>query len=141
MHMTGKSFIFRGLIKCADCGCTITPEKTKGHIYYSCTNYKGFHAKALNSLRQEYDKIKRRTSRSFDLRIDDKSITEEMFSNKLKEYKEKQAEIETKMQQYTEADKSFYITANTILSLAQRAYEIFQNSETQEKRQILNFVV
>ena len=34
----GKPFIFRGMIKCADCGCTITPETTKGHIYYHCTN-------------------------------------------------------------------------------------------------------
>jgi DNA invertase Pin-like site-specific DNA recombinase len=42
----GKPFIFRGMIKCGDerCGCTITPESHKGHIYYSCTNSKGIHA-------------------------------------------------------------------------------------------------
>lgn len=39
----GKPFVLRGMIKCADCGCTITPETHKGHIYYSCTNYRGFH--------------------------------------------------------------------------------------------------
>lgn len=38
-------FIFRGLIKCAKCGCGISPEiKTKKSgltfIYYSCTNYR-----------------------------------------------------------------------------------------------------
>ncbi len=37
-----KPFIFRGLIKCAECGCTITPEIKKGKfVYYSCTNYRG----------------------------------------------------------------------------------------------------
>ena len=37
-----KPFIFRGLMKCAECGCTITPEIKKGKfIYYSCTNYRG----------------------------------------------------------------------------------------------------
>lgn len=41
----GKDYIFRGLIKCSDCGCTVTPEiKTKKsgkqYIYYSCTNAK-----------------------------------------------------------------------------------------------------
>ena len=35
-------FIFRGLIKCEKCGCTITPEKKKDgkYIYYSCTNFR-----------------------------------------------------------------------------------------------------
>lgn len=40
-----KPFIFRGLIKCADCGCTITAETSKSHIYYHCTNYKRMHDK------------------------------------------------------------------------------------------------
>lgn len=35
-------FIFRGLIKCAKCGCTITPERKKGrYVYYHCTKYRG----------------------------------------------------------------------------------------------------
>lgn len=44
------------------------------------------------------------------------------------------------MQQYTQASEAYYITANTILNLAQRAYEIFKRSETDEKSQLLNFV-
>jgi len=36
-----KPFIFRGLMTCAECGSTITPEIKKGKfIYYSCTNYR-----------------------------------------------------------------------------------------------------
>ena len=43
-----KPFAFRGLIKCADCGCTITAERTKNkYNYYSCTNGKKAHAKRL----------------------------------------------------------------------------------------------
>lgn len=43
-----KPFIFRGMIKCAECGCTITPEIKKGRlIYYSCTNYRGIHQKRV----------------------------------------------------------------------------------------------
>ena len=38
------------------------------------------------------------------------------------------------------ADKEYHITANTVLNLAQRALEIFESSEPQEKRQLLNFV-
>ncbi|MEK7611971.1 MAG: recombinase family protein [Patescibacteria group bacterium] len=37
-----KPFIFRGLMTCGVCGCTITPEISKGkYIYYHCTNYRG----------------------------------------------------------------------------------------------------
>ena len=38
---SAKPFIFRGLAKCARCGCGITPEIKKGKfVYYSCTNYR-----------------------------------------------------------------------------------------------------
>lgn len=39
----GLPYVYRGLIRCADCGCMITPEKQKGYIYYHCTQYKGKH--------------------------------------------------------------------------------------------------
>ena len=64
-----------------------------------------------------------------------------MFNKKLKEYKEKQAELEAKMRQYTDANENFYLTANMVLNLAKRAYEIFQSSEVAEKRQFLNFLL
>jgi site-specific DNA recombinase len=39
----GKPYIYRGLIRCGDCGLAITPEKHKGHTYYHCTQYRGKH--------------------------------------------------------------------------------------------------
>jgi len=182
-----KPFIFRGMIKCADCGCTITPEITKGHIYYSCTNYHRFHKKriyireeellnpiykvlkdiqlsddkiqeitedlrksnqaknhfyeqSLRVLRKEYDQIENRTSKMFDLQLDG-SITKDMFDKKLKEYKERQAELNEEIQKYADADENYYITANTVLNLAKRAYKIFESSEVSEKRQLLNFLL
>lgn len=39
----GLPFIYRGLIRCADCGCSISPERHKGYAYYHCTQYKGKH--------------------------------------------------------------------------------------------------
>lgn len=64
-----------------------------------------------------------------------------MFNKKLKEYKEKQADLEEKMARYTQADEKFYLTANTVLNLAQKAYEVFKSSEIEEKRQLLNFLL
>ncbi len=42
-HKTiSKDFILKGLLKCQNCGCTITAESHKGKpTYYSCTNGKG----------------------------------------------------------------------------------------------------
>ncbi len=53
---------------------------------------------------------------------------------------ENKQENEFKMKRLNNANKNYYITANTILSLAQRAPEIFESSEPEEKRQLVNFV-
>lgn len=39
----GLPFIYRGLIRCGDCGLTITPERHKGYVYYHCIQYNGKH--------------------------------------------------------------------------------------------------
>ena len=47
----------------------------------------------------------------------------------------------TEISKHDKADKQYYITANTILNLAKRAREIFENSEVAEKRQFLNYLL
>ena len=64
-----------------------------------------------------------------------------MFNNKLKEYKEKQAEIEAKLAQFTNADESFYVNANILLHALKKASQVFEGSEPAPKRQILNFLL
>jgi site-specific DNA recombinase len=39
----GKPYIYRGLLRCAHCNMSITPEKHKGFVYYHCTQYNGKH--------------------------------------------------------------------------------------------------
>jgi len=182
-----KPYIFRGMIRCSECGCMITPETSKGHNYYHCTNYKRIHKKvpfikeedllnpiydifkkiqlsdtdinkilndlkiltqnenkfnesSINALRKEYDQLRIRISKSFDL-LADGSITKTMFDEKLKEYKERQSAIETEMSMHTGADESFYLAVNNVLHLAKRAEEIFESSKVDEKRQLLIFLL
>ena len=35
-----KEYVFRSLLKCGECGCSITSETQKGHNYYRCTKKK-----------------------------------------------------------------------------------------------------
>lgn len=44
------------------------------------------------------------------------------------------------MGKHEHADKNFYITANMVMNFAARAREIFESSEADEKRQLLNLV-
>ena len=39
----GKPYMYRGLIRCAHCGLSVTPEKHKNFVYYHCTQYNGKH--------------------------------------------------------------------------------------------------
>ncbi|MCH7492946.1 recombinase family protein [Patescibacteria group bacterium] len=34
-------FMYRGFMFCGECGCSITAERKKGHVYYRCTKSKG----------------------------------------------------------------------------------------------------
>ena len=36
-----RVFAYTGLIRCGRCGCMVTAEMKKGHVYYHCTNSRG----------------------------------------------------------------------------------------------------
>lgn len=75
----------------------------------------------------------------YDDRYDGK-IDESFFERKLQEYKAREREVVQEMERHVNADESFHVTANMVLSLAKRARAIFESSEVEEKRQLLNFV-
>jgi len=74
-------------------------------------------------------------------RFVDKEITKEAYDKQLAEYEVKQTNVNTEMGKHHKADEEYYITVGMILSLAQRAYQIFKSSEVMEKRQLLNFLL
>ena len=64
-----------------------------------------------------------------------------MYDSLLREYKEKQSEILGQMQDHSDADKQFHLTANITLNIAKRAKEIFKSSEVEEKNQFLRYLL
>ena len=99
-----------------------------------------FFTNTLQELRNEYDKIENRKSKLQDDKYDG-SITNDFYDKKFKEYTEKQAKLMTEISKHDKANNQYYITANTILNLAKRAREIFENSEVPEQRQFLNYLL
>ena len=67
-------------------------------------------------------------------------IDEKMYLKKVREYKARQSEIVEQMAWHEKANQNFYITDNMVMNLAARAREIFESSEVNEKRQLLNLV-
>lgn len=104
-----------------------------------CESEGRFYKEQKTRLRKEQDQIQQRLSKLYDDRYDGK-IDEAFFEKKLQEYKGREREIVQEMERHVNADESFHVTANMVLSLAQRSREIFESSEVDEKRQLLNFV-
>ena len=68
-------------------------------------------------------------------------ITKDFYDKKRQEYRAKQDEIKSKMDNLQNTDEEYYITASYILSLANRAYDLFLNSEPEIKRQLLKLLL
>lgn len=98
-----------------------------------------FHKESLTALRKEQDKLQRRVGQIYDDKLDG-IIDETMYLERVKLYKARQTEILDEMKRHEEADQNFHVTANMVMKLASCARELFESSEVDEKRQLLNFV-
>lgn len=98
-----------------------------------------YHKQQMTSLRKEQDRIQTRISRMYDDKLDG-VIDEVLFKKKLDEYKARQQELIEEMSKHEKADQAFHITANHVMHLAKKAWDLFRSSEVDEKRQLLNFV-
>ena len=73
-------------------------------------------------------------------KISEWRITKEEYDKKFKEFKDKQYQLQVKLKRYDNGNKNYYLVAEQVLSMAQRALEIFESSEIEEKRGMLQFV-
>lgn len=183
---TGEEYIYRGLLRCGDCGLAITPERHKGLAYYHCTQSKGKHGAKWfreEKLSEEFGKIflslqmpknilhdmtemltevhknkvefhKKESSRllkeqsTVSVMIDnlymDKlkgSITDAQYDKYFTGLKERADNAAMHLERLREAETNYYITADLLLKLANRAYDIFNGSEVEQKRLLIQTVL
>ncbi len=71
----------------------------------------------------------------------DGSITESEYTERKNKYADEIKTLQKKIEQLNKADEEYYILADTILSLSQRAGELFESSELQQKIEIINLTL
>ena len=99
-----------------------------------------FHRDAIEGLRREFDQVRERLATLLDMRLD-KSITQDEYDKKARELKERQTEIAMRIEQHQKGEGDFRTTLESLISLASRAAELFERSKTEQKRQLIAFVL
>ena len=99
-----------------------------------------YHTSLLSDLQKENQKYEKRIENMYEDYLDGR-ITQNMYDRKYQEYRVKQEEINRKINSLQKADHEYYITASYILSLANRAYDLFLSSEPMVKRQLLKLLL
>lgn len=99
-----------------------------------------FHLASMQGLQDDYKRIVERKSKLYDDKLD-KSITNDFYDMKFKEYTDKESDLLQQMKEHNQANTNCAMTASLLLDLAKRAWEIFKSSETLEKRALINFVL
>lgn len=187
-----KDFVFKGLLTCAQCGCTITPEhhqKKSGLEYrlYSCTNSKKnckrvyvnenlllepinsildafasiteetqntlveelretseaelrFHKAQIARIQTDHTQLTNRKQRLLNLLLDE-SITKEDYDKTMQEINDRIQLLGIELNRHSQADHDYKTTVATVLSVARRAKDIFESSETHEKRQFVDYLI
>lgn len=182
----GLPFYYRGVLRCAHCGCAITPERSKGYVYYHCTQYKGKHnaawireekltaefgkmlkdiklsdeaynevSEALKeahdnksyhqhnlkaSLDNEYNKYQTRIEKMYEDNLDGR-ITNDIYDKKYREFREKQERIKRRIGSLEEADDSYYTTVTYLLRLLNKVPQLFERSEIEQRRELLQLIL
>ena len=114
---------YKKLISCAHCGCMITAEKHKNHIYYHCTQYKGKHgAKWIRE-----DKI----TEAFVSKLRNIRMSEEIINSIAKGLKTKYKSLKT-----IEYEKLILY----VHSLKNNAARLFLKADANEKRKLINIL-
>lgn len=71
----------------------------------------------------------------------DGRITPDEYDKLYKQFRAKIDEIDSRLTNLQKAEDEYYITANYLLQLANRAYDLFVSSEIEEKRQLLKMAL
>ena len=100
---------------------------------------KKYHDDIITRLQQEDTKIQNRVDAMYVDKLDGK-ISQEFFDQKFDAWRMEQLEIQRKIDKHKNSNFAYLENGIKILELAQRATELYEKQEMQEKRKLLNYV-
>lgn len=105
------------------------------------------HQNKIDFHNKEYEKIAREqknlTKMMDNLYLDKLRgrITESEYDKFYQSFRDEAAQLSVRMSQLQDAEDNYYITAKYVLDLVSRAYDLFESSKVEEKRQLIALVL
>ncbi len=99
-----------------------------------------FRSQQHNQLTKEHELYAKRLEQIYLDRLDGR-ITDNEYDRFYQSFREKVADIDTRLSMLQDAEDNYYITAKYLLDLTKRAYELFVSSEVEERRQLIKLVL
>ena len=99
-------------------------------------NIQLYYRNTIKEAKDKVDVIDKRLETLYEDRLDGR-ITTPDYDKYVTRYKAEKEELEYRLVEYTNNDKSFILTASHLLELAQNARSIFQSSQPAQKNKIL----
>jgi site-specific DNA recombinase len=109
------------------------------HLKHSHESEKDFHHASIKNLHKESEDISKKQDRLTDLLIDE-SITKDIYNNKLTQLVNRQQEINQLLEQHHKGNEQFKIALSSLITLTSHAYDIFESSTIDEKRQLMGYM-
>ncbi|MBM18084.1 MAG: hypothetical protein CL947_03400 [Epsilonproteobacteria bacterium] len=99
-----------------------------------------FHNQQYDTLTKEY----KETTKMLDNLYLDKlksRITDSDYDKFYTRLRDQQVDVDIQLSKLQEAEDNYYITPQYVITLADKAYELFKSSEVEEKRQLIKLVL
>lgn len=84
--------------------------------------------------------LRKRIENMYKDRLDGR-ITVDEYDRLYKEFRTKIEETDSRLSNLQKAEDDYYLTTNYLLQLANKAYELFESSEIEQKRQLLKLIL
>jgi len=134
----GLPYFYRGLIRCAECGYSISPERHKGHAYYHCTQYGGKHgAKWIREeeITKQLGKLFKSLQMPSSIRDQIAATLQEVHQNKMEFHNSQFNKLTKKQQELTNMMDNLYLD-KLKGRIDEDRFDKFHESFTKEKDDI-----